>query len=396
MNIHLDITHCLSDQIGTSRGVTRNELASYGGAFARILDPMSQAAAEGLLPHLRSGPSWEEQRGLLSGLLETDSFTVLGAPEVIRAICAICPALSGFCISGPDGALIHDRLSHRDLDTLIVLDGPPWLRHLGTLLQPQFKKTLILSGDGGEDDGWLLPDSVRILSPGVSDPRFAPFSPFVAAVLEAQGSERDSYLAPLEAMRDRLLQPSIWRNPAHLLASFFIHADKNQALLDLGLLHGQQALEVWAQWAAMVWSGLSTQTRHEAGRRLRKGSTAYACSLASELGLQHRINSTQVLTLSLTAARSDEVPIESLKSIWSMESGLLDSLKSIHLGKGCPLATIELPSLDPGHLLALSAFWTHAALVVGAHRGDDPLAMAAADQWREILSRQLDLSRQMH
>jgi hypothetical protein len=334
---------------------------------------------------------------------ETDCIVVLGEPAAVAAVRVLegmpaqAPASKGrrraagagtrpgfAALDAPDPVALAAAFDGARAPLLVVLDGPPWVRALAEVASVRAASAFVV-GEPGADE-WTLPGAARAAAPGATDPRFGAMGGAALAVAAARGVPVEAALDGLRRMAQRCAQPGMFDNPAYLLASLVDAAAEERGLTQIALLLPSPRMADWGGWARGAWTAVVSKTRVRDSVRDYHGTTPMIVQAGDEAMVQRLIDGPRnVLTLALWADEVGAPVAEGAAATWELARGLMGAHVKQLVTSGRPVVRIGFGAVDASHLLELAMMWVHAAVASAARAELDPLAMPAADRWREIL-----------
>lgn len=385
-----ELSGILHGSIGSQAGVSRGTLRAMMVAVRGVHAPLVESAAAGMLPHLQALDI--DRVRAVSAPLAGRPIALLAEPGVAAAVVALVTA-SGAplrLLDATDAEALARAVAEPDA-ALVVLDGPGWVRLLAAELAPLFKTALVFSGDGTGAASWAPPGAVLIEEPGASDPRFAGVGLAAMALLAAA----DVPLAPvrdaLAQAAERCLEPAMADNPAYALAASVLALEEKGARSPVLILPARRTL-AWGRWLAGAWGAIALREELKGSLRRIRGDAGRCMLAGDEAAIQRLVlGEPDQIIVSVSGARpaGADRALSAGLSMWTLGEALREAHAAQLQQAGRPHIRLLTPALDPAGLAAAAVVWLHAALVVGAARGGDPLTMDAADAWRALLEEEI-------
>ena len=386
--MQVNIQQAMSDANG-QRGVSRRKLSLIREELTRAETELTEAMDASLLPF---ACDIEEKQGkavqFRRRYMDFQQICIVAESGIVQSFQMIVAntalAAKMLWIDSLDPMLSHTLHAVSPENRLtIVCMGPKWVAQFVQIVQTYEQNLWLCVGDGTESTDNVPENATANImqEEGVSDPRFAMFSSIGLSLHEDIFS---AVRVLLQSIQD-IKKQGMWENQSSLFASSIVAMDSSNFPTQLILVGARSSWHSWFGWANSIWMGMTSNVLSYGGVAKSVDGRLVHFILGDELGMNTVVaNNNSIVCLFEEGIPLVAQPSEMDIALWEASQQQVDQFVSFAQSHTIPLVNIRVSKLSKEELLRLSVRWIHAALMVNAVRGVDPLSMWGADQWRLV------------
>lgn len=386
--MQVNIQQAMADANG-QRGVSRRKLSLIREELTRAETELAEAMDASMLPFAcdieeKQGKAVQFRRRYMdfSQICIVAESAIVQSFQLIVANTALASKM--LWIDSLDPMLSHTLHAVSSENRLtIVCMGPKWVSQFVQIVQPSEQNLWLCVGDGTEGTDNVPENATAniIQEEGISDPRFAMFSSIGLSLHE----DISSAVRVLQQSIHDIQKQGMWENQSSLFASSIVAMDSANFPTQLILVGARSSWHSWFGWANSVWMGMTSYVLSYGGVAKSVDGRLVHFILGDELGM----NTVVANNNSMVCLFEEGIPLVAQPSdmdiaLWEASQQQVDQFVLFAQSHTIPLVNIRVSKLSKEELLRLSVRWVHAALMVNAVRGVDPLSMWGADQWRLV------------
>jgi hypothetical protein len=399
LSIAIDTSTALARVVGEGAGFSRQHLTGQLARFKQIHASMNHAIDAGLLPHFQVWADPKSARAAKKRATRwkkaADRFIVLGSPDAVTAV-RVLAELGGEAekqsfrwVVSPDPALITAAFESAERPYLIVLDGPPWVRRLGTGLWDRVVGGTVFAGDGSPTAAWSLGDAERVEMVGAADPRFGVLGAAALSLMAVAGVDPAEMQTGITNAQMACRDAALFDNPSYRLAALLHAASATLNFSGVDLLCATPQLSPWLRWLQNTWAAITSGILEGQAISRRTGLRPSVVQLGDECAMERAVTGpADRLTLALWVDNpGQDVVIGDADTAWLTARDMMDQQVALLVGARRPVLRVRIPELSTVTIAELSVVFVHALLAMVTGWGGEPLAMNAADAFRSVRGR---------